>query len=886
MTASVPEGVTIHPAQLTFTPGNYTGWQSVAVTSTGMAPPATPVLIQFRTRSDDTVYNELFDEWDYTTGTSSPTAPTPPTNPPTNPPINPPVPAPTQAPASHAQLCSGDHNLINLTAQSGESFCFALNSDEAQCILAFFQRIGEEHLPRDTHARCSWNAATSRCAAAGGEEDFYCRDVTITPTSTPTIPQTDPPTNPSPINPPTHQPTTSEPATSEPTSSDPTSSEPTTPAPTSSAPTTPEPTSSDPTLVPSIEPLTEAHETFSPTAPPSRPTTPEPTLPAPTTTAPTEQPRDATPMPTPTPTSLSTSPHQIVYARTLGLTTAPRQTEGPMCIGTLNDSQTRGANLVLMPCGLSTVRWVRHADSDSVGRNVIARSDPLLCMTAADPNIGSGDFIVRGRETSLQPCNSSNPRQAFEFRAVTSCAGAESNVLPFKLRVRGHHTMLEVPGCDVASGSFARFWDGGWDDVCDACHTWARRVDPIATPTGPPTSFCEEDLILDVRAVADFAAGHLNCAQSVPRLTLAAGGGGLAEVLRLVGGDRSRPIKTYCYTGTWAAQARDALLAAGFTDVVSAGGYSRNPGRQGLLPLCDARCTSSPTPPTTPTDAPATSEPTPPPPTNAACPRNCGQPERGGGTCRANGRCTSCNTNKLRVSGRCVNSISCKGRRIQSGSMTGEGCQCLNSTCHFCMRTVGGDTCRVCRDGAYLLDGACVASCPSNLASSGVGQFKRRCAEPFTCQSGRLVVEPSVNYGCKCATEGNTAIADCQICEHRAGEYGQHCLKCTGGMFLHENRCDRANCDGLGGLVEYTPGNYGRECRAPFTCASRLDERGNACKCARSVGRNDCIVCEYGEAGAICLRCTNGRFLRDGVCVDDCGDAGSSGEGITGLECT
>ena len=136
-----------------------------------------------------------------------------------------------------------------------------------------------------------------------------------------------------------------------------------------------------------------------------------------------------------------------------------------------------------------------------------------------------------------------------------------------------------------------------------------------------------------------------------------------------------------------------------------------------------------------------------------------------------------------------------------------------------------------CRDGWYLLGGDCVASCPAQFAASGIGQFKRRCAEPFVCRSGRLSVDPPVNYGCKCATEGNTAIADCQICEcgnfdiiltvsctflsytsphtrrllsvhadpvlvgawtpmlfpnwdfrHRAGEYGQHCLRCNNGM--------------------------------------------------------------------------------------------------------
>ena len=102
-------------------------------------------------------------------------------------------------------------------------------------------------------------------------------------------------------------------------------------------------------------------------------------------------------------------------------------------------------------------------------------------------------------------------------------------------------------------------------------------------------------------------------------------------------------------------------------------------------------CTSEPEPCTTPRMSTTAA----PPPATAACPRNCGQVDRGGGTCRANGRCLSCNENKLRVNGRCVNSLSCKGRRIQTGSMMSQGCRCLQSTCHFCTRVVSGYTCRV-----------------------------------------------------------------------------------------------------------------------------------------------------------------------------------------------
>ena len=166
------------------------------------------------------------------------------------------------------------------------------------------------------------------------------------------------------------------------------------------------------------------------------------------------------------------------------------------------------------------------------------------------------------------------------------------------------------------------------------------------------------------------------------------------------------------------------------------------------------------------------------------------------------------------------------------------------------------------------------------MASSGVGQFKRRCAEPFTCQSGRIVGQ-DVAYGCKCATEDNSAIADCQICEHRGGEHGQHCTKCNGGKYLFENRC-RDSCDGTG-LIAYAPGNYGRECRAPFTCTDRADEAGRGCKCSRAVGKNDCAVCDYGNSGATCLRCTNSKYLHGGACIEACPDGtvtvGASGNG-------
>ena len=277
---------------------------------------------------------------------------------------------------------------------------------------------------------------------------------------------------------------------------------------------------------------------------------------------------------------------------------------------------------------------------------------------------------------------------------------------------------------------------------------------------------------------------------------------------------------------------------------------------------------TTPVPTTNP--APTTS------PTNAfgECARNCGQTENGGGTCRDNGRCTACNDDRVLQSGRCYVSIACKGRRIQSGSQAGSSCRCLDDHCHYCNRDAGGDTCRVCRDGFYLLDDACVEACPAGLTSLGIGSFKRRCLAPFSCANGRIQ-DQNVAYGCKCATD-DMAAAACQNCEFRADEVGQHCTKCNGGKFLFENRC-QDSCDGTG-LIAYNPGNYGRECRAPFTCTDRTDEDGNDCKCPRAVGRNNCQVCDYGSAGARCVRCTNSMYLhRDlhgGVCVEACPGGG------------
>lgn len=250
------------------------------------------------------------------------------------------------------------------------------------------------------------------------------------------------------------------------------------------------------------------------------------------------------------------------------------------------------------------------------------------------------------------------------------------------------------------------------------------------------------------------------------------------------------------------------------------------------------------TPTSVPTIVPTSTLPTPSP--TPACPQNCGD-----GACNLDGRCLGCSANRLLLHGRCLQSISCRRRRVQSGSLAGATCRCGIGHCHFCIQNHVGEVCRRCRDGAYLLDGTCVQSCPANMASSGINLFGRLCLAPFTCRGGRIL-ESSVSYGCKCPGEGNTPGGSCHVCEHRAGEIGDHCTRCSGGRYLWENRC-RADCTGISGVIEYSPSAYGRQCRAPFICVLGFDADRQPCKCSRDLRSRYCRVCRWGADGSVCL---------------------------------
>ncbi len=73
-------------------------------------------------------------------------------------------------------------------------------------------------------------------------------------------------------------------------------------------------------------------------------------------------------------------------------------------------------------------------------------------------------------------------------------------------------------------------------------------------------------LVVDVRTPDEYDAGHYANATNIP----------VSEISKRAGelGDKNRAIVVYCAAGMRAAQAKSALVKAGFKDVTNAGGLS------------------------------------------------------------------------------------------------------------------------------------------------------------------------------------------------------------------------------------------------------------------------------------------------------------------------
>jgi phage shock protein E len=78
----------------------------------------------------------------------------------------------------------------------------------------------------------------------------------------------------------------------------------------------------------------------------------------------------------------------------------------------------------------------------------------------------------------------------------------------------------------------------------------------------------EGALLLDVRSPDEFGDKHLPGAVNIPVDQIA---GRLAEVEKLAGGDKKKPIVVYCHSGARSRMAKRTLVRAGFEQVSNLG---------------------------------------------------------------------------------------------------------------------------------------------------------------------------------------------------------------------------------------------------------------------------------------------------------------------------
>lgn len=78
-------------------------------------------------------------------------------------------------------------------------------------------------------------------------------------------------------------------------------------------------------------------------------------------------------------------------------------------------------------------------------------------------------------------------------------------------------------------------------------------------------------LLIDVRSPDEYAEKHAEGAINIPVGELDRR---LAEVEKLAGGDKKKPIVVYCAMGGRAAAAKKALVRAGYEQVTNVGGLS------------------------------------------------------------------------------------------------------------------------------------------------------------------------------------------------------------------------------------------------------------------------------------------------------------------------
>lgn len=100
--------------------------------------------------------------------------------------------------------------------------------------------------------------------------------------------------------------------------------------------------------------------------------------------------------------------------------------------------------------------------------------------------------------------------------------------------------------------------------------TEPQAAAPSKDPAAARKLISEGAAVIDVRTADEYGEGHVASAQNIPIDDFSAR---LAEVDKLVSGDKSKPVVVYCAAGKRAAKAKQQLEAAGYTHVINGGGF-------------------------------------------------------------------------------------------------------------------------------------------------------------------------------------------------------------------------------------------------------------------------------------------------------------------------
>src|SRR6185312_9328500 len=107
---------------------------------------------------------------------------------------------------------------------------------------------------------------------------------------------------------------------------------------------------------------------------------------------------------------------------------------------------------------------------------------------------------------------------------------------------------------------------------CSKSEPAKTKHDPTAVVDKDPAAarklIASGATVLDVRTPEEFSAGHVASAANMPVDDIAQH---TADIDKLVGGDKTKPVVVYCSRGGRAAKAKQTLEAAGYTNVVNGG---------------------------------------------------------------------------------------------------------------------------------------------------------------------------------------------------------------------------------------------------------------------------------------------------------------------------